>query len=70
MKPQKVDNTPKPTKKTAPTFRMETGARQQLLATVAGNVASGVVSSPTGSAEAIAEISVDIAEAILAKIGI
>lgn len=48
-------------------------SRKRLLARVAGNVASGVVSSPSeaaGSAADIAEISVDIAEAILTKIGL
>ena len=47
--------------------------RKRILARVAGNVAAGIVQSPSessGSADAIAEISVDIAEAILQKIGI
>ena len=47
--------------------------RKRLLARVAGNVAAGIVMSPSPSAtkaEAIAEISVDIAEAILQKIGL
>ncbi len=73
VKPQKVDSAPNPTKKPATAFRMETGTRQQLLARVAGDIASGVVSAPTPppeSAAAIAEFSVDIAEAILAKIGL
>jgi hypothetical protein len=47
--------------------------RQHLLALVASNVASGVVVAPSESAETaegIAEISVDIADAILKKIGL
>lgn len=47
--------------------------RKRLLARVAGNVAAGIVMSPSPSAtkaSAIAEISVDIAEAILQKAGL
>jgi len=47
--------------------------RRRLLARVAGNVAAGIVQAPsesTGTSEAIAEISVDIAESILQKIGL
>jgi hypothetical protein len=47
--------------------------RARLLARVAGHVAAGVIqgSSPsTSSAEGVAEISVDIAEHILQKVGI
>lgn len=47
--------------------------RQRLLARVAGDVAAGVVTAPSKSAtsaKAVAEISVDIAEAILQRIGI
>ena len=47
--------------------------RKRLLARMAGNVAAGIVSSPsesTETAEAIAAISVDIAEEILKKIGL
>lgn len=47
--------------------------RKRLLARVAGNVAAGIVMSPSPSAtkaEAIADISLDIAEAILQKIGL
>jgi hypothetical protein len=62
---------------TAPKKRTE-GApridpRQELLARVAGNVAVGIVGSPspaTSSASEIAEIAVDIAEQILLKAGI
>lgn len=49
------------------------GARQQLLARVAGDVASGIVSAPSESAvtaKAIAAIAVDIAEEILKKAGL
>lgn len=47
--------------------------RKRLLARVAGNVAAGIVMSPSPSATkalAVAEISVDIAEAILQKVGL
>jgi hypothetical protein len=47
--------------------------RQRLLARVAGNVASGIVTAPTKStstAEKIASVAVDIAEAILKKVGL
>jgi hypothetical protein len=50
--------------------------RKHLLARMAGNIAAGVVTSPPSpsksmtSAEAIATISVDVAEAILKKIGL
>jgi hypothetical protein len=48
-------------------------ARKHLLASVAGNIAAGVVSAPsdsTATAAGIAEISVDIAEEILKKSGL
>ena len=48
-------------------------ARQRLLAQVAGAVAGGVMTAPsksTQSASAVAAIAVDVAEAILEKIGI
>jgi len=48
-------------------------ARQQLLARVAGDVASGIVCSPsesTSTAEGIAAVAVDIAEEILKKAGL
>lgn len=48
-------------------------ARKRLLARMAGNIACGVVSNPseaTASVEAVASISVDIAEGILQKIGL
>jgi hypothetical protein len=48
-------------------------ARQYLLAQVAGSVAAGVISSPSessSSADAIAEIAVDVAEAILKRAGL
>jgi hypothetical protein len=47
--------------------------RKHLLARVAGNVAIGIIGSPsdsTGTAAGIAEISVDIAEEILKKSGL
>jgi|HubBroStandDraft_4_1064222.scaffolds.fasta_scaffold1785107_2 hypothetical protein len=50
--------------------------RKHLLARMAGNIAAGVITSPPTSsksmtsAEAIATISVDVAEAILKKIGL
>ena len=47
--------------------------RKRLLARMAGNVAAGLLSAPsesTASAEAIATIAVDIAEAILKKVGV
>jgi hypothetical protein len=47
--------------------------RKRLLARMAGNVAAGLLSAPseaTASAEAIAAIAVDIAEAILKKVGV
>ncbi len=47
--------------------------RKRLLARVAGHVASGIVVSPsraTKSAADVAEVSVEIAEAILQKIGL
>jgi len=76
--------TTKTTKKSAPKAQRASASndddqplsprkRARLLARVAGNVASGIVQSPSessGSAGAIAEISVDIAEAILQKIGL
>ena len=48
-------------------------ARQELLAHVAGSIAAGVIASPSESsatAEAIATISIDIAEEILKKAGL
>lgn len=48
-------------------------ARQYLLARVAGDVASGVLVSPSPTAttpDRIAEISVDIAEEILKRVGL
>lgn len=48
-------------------------ARQLLLARVAGDVASGIMCSPSESAstaEAIAAIAVDVAEEILKKAGL
>ncbi len=48
-------------------------SRQYLLARVAGNVASGVLVSPsptTSTPDRIATIAVDVAEEILKKIGI
>lgn len=48
-------------------------SRKRLIARMAGNIACGVVSNPsesTASAEAIAEVSVSIAEEILKKIGL
>lgn len=50
-----------------------TGKRQRLLARVAGHVASGIIGAPSpaaSSAEDIAAIAVEIAEAILQKVGI
>lgn len=47
--------------------------RQRLLSRVAGNVASGVVQSPSPSitsSDAIAQVAIDIAEAILQKAGL
>lgn len=47
--------------------------RKQLLARVAGSVAAGVMASPSesaASADGVAAIAVDIAEAILQKIGV
>lgn len=47
--------------------------RQRLLARVAGSVAGGVVNSPSpsvASADGIAQVAVDIAEAILQKAGL
>lgn len=47
--------------------------RQILVATVAGNVAAGIVTSPskkTNTAAAIAEIAVDIAEEIVKRAGL
>jgi hypothetical protein len=47
--------------------------RKKLLARVAGDVASGVVGSPsesTPNAEAVAAIAVDVAEEILKKVGL
>lgn len=47
--------------------------RKKLLARIAGNVAAAVVQSPsetTSSASAIAEMSVDVAEQILLKVGL
>lgn len=47
--------------------------RKRLLARMAGNIAAGVITSPSKSvktAEGVAEISVDVAEAILKKIGL
>jgi hypothetical protein len=47
--------------------------RKRLLARVAGNIAAGIISDPseaTVSAEGIAGIAVDVAEAILKKIGL
>ena len=43
VKTQKIDSAPKPTKKPATAFHLEAGARQQLLARIAGDVAAGVV---------------------------
>jgi len=51
----------------------DTRARKQLLARVAAHVAGSVVAAPSKratSSEAIAEISVDIAEAILQRVGL
>jgi hypothetical protein len=48
-------------------------ARKHLLARVAGDIASGIVSEPSESsmtAAGVAEISVDIAEEILKKAGL
>lgn len=47
--------------------------RKRLLARVSGDIAAGIMQSPSPSAdtpEAVAEISVDMAEAILEKIGL
>ena len=47
--------------------------RKRLLARVAGNIAAGIMQAPSESTEtpeAIAEVSVDIGEAILQKIGL
>lgn len=47
--------------------------RKKLLARIAGNVAAGIVQAPseaTSSASAIAEMSADIAEQILLKVGL
>jgi hypothetical protein len=47
--------------------------RKRLLARMAGNIAAGIISDPsesTVSAEGIAGVAVDVAEAILKKIGL
>lgn len=47
--------------------------RKRLLARMAGNIAAGIVAAPsdaTSSPEAVADIAVDIGEAILQKIGL
>jgi hypothetical protein len=47
--------------------------RKRLLARMAGNIASGIVSAPspsTRTAESIAAVAVDVAEEILKKIGL
>ena len=51
------------------------GDRQRLLARIAGDVAAGVMAAPSlsesaSSADGVATIAVDIAEAILQKIGV
>jgi hypothetical protein len=54
-------------------FVLVGAARLELLARVAGSVAAGVVGAPTPSttsASEVAEISVDVAEAILQKVGL
>jgi hypothetical protein len=54
-------------------FEMPAGDRLQLLARVAGNVAAGFVSAPSpalSSVDKIASASVDVAEAILKRIGL
>lgn len=51
----------------------ETIKRKRLLARVAGQIAGGIVGAPspaTNSAAKVAEISVNIADAILEKIGL
>lgn len=52
---------------------LDPGKRKRLLARVAGDVASGIVSAPsksTSTAEAIATVAVDVAEEILRRIGL
>jgi hypothetical protein len=47
--------------------------RKRLLARVAGNIASGIMQAPsesTSTPDAIAEVAVDVGEAILQKIGL
>jgi hypothetical protein len=47
--------------------------RKRLLARMAGNIAAGLISSPSRlikDAQSVAEIAVDVAEAILTKIGL
>lgn len=52
---------------------MDAGKRARLLARIAGNVAAGFVSTPSpalDSVDKIADASVDVAEAILQRIGL
>lgn len=47
--------------------------RKRLLARVAGNIAAGIMQAPsesTSTPDAIAEVSVDIGEAILERVGL
>lgn len=63
----------KETKEETKKFEMPAGDRLQLLARVAGNVAAGFVSAPSPAlrtADKIADASVDVAEAILQRIGL
>jgi hypothetical protein len=66
----KKEKTEKPNKQA---IVMPAGDRLQLLARIAGNVAAGFVSTPSpalSSADKIADASVDVAEAILQRIGL
>jgi hypothetical protein len=68
----KKTESPKKSKST-PAAKITESSRAYLLARVAGDIAAGIVSAPSDSAdtaEAIAAIAVDIAEEILKQAGL
>ena len=61
-------------KDATPKVPLNPNERAKLLATVAGNIAGTILNAPSpatiGGVDAIAEVAVDLAEAILRRVGV